>query len=258
MTCHAAVLRPGGRRAVLFDTGDGVTFERVVLPALREQATKVSDLLLSHPDSGHIGGSTVALDALRPQRVWLPVERARSPTYRAFLAAAPRDGRVVRVLEGGGSFECGPTARWEVVRVADQAAWDAVADDRCAVMRLHWCGWRILFTSDAGFATEKALLEQGADVSADVWVTGRHRTDPGFTAEFLAAVAPRLVVASHAEFPPEERLPADWRARLGACGIAWFHQGDSGAVTIRAEQGHLSAQGFVDGKRVDLTNPAAQ
>ena len=254
----AAVLRPGGRGAVLFDTGDGVSFERVVLPALRQRATTVDDLMLSHPDSGHIGGAAVALDALRPRRVWLPVERARSPAYRALVAEAPHDGREVRVLERGGGFACGPTARWEVVRVADPAAWDAVADDRCAVLRLHWCGWRILFTGDAGFVTEKALLDQGADVAAEVWVAGRHRTDPGFTAEFLAAVAPRLVVASHAEFPPEERLPADWRARLDGGGIAWFHQGESGAVTIRAEQGHLSAEGFVDGKRVELNQPVAK
>ena len=251
----AVVLRPADHGAVLFDTGDRVAFERVVLPAVRARGLAVEDLLLSHPDAGHIGGAPVALDALRPRRVWLPVDRARSPSFRAVLAGMARDGCEAGVLERGGWIDCGPTARWETLRVADPAGWDALADNRCAVLRLHWCGWRILFTNDSGFVTEKEMLESGVDVASDVWVTGRHRTDPGFTGEFLAAVAPRLVIATHAGFPQEERLPDDWRARLDARGIAWFHQGDSGAVTLHAGEKLLTAEGFVDGKRVELTKP---
>lgn len=248
----AVTFRPGGRGALLLDTGGAAAFERVVLPALRARGSGVEDLVLSHPDSGHIGGSVVALDALRPRRVWLPVERARSPSFRAFVDRATADGLRVSLLADQGLIGCGPGARWEVVRVADPVAWDALADNRCAVLRLHWHGWRILFTGDAGFLTEKLLLGKGADVAADVWVTGRHRMDPGGTAEFVAAVAPRVVVATHAAFPPEERVPEPWRAGLESRGIEVFHQGDCGAVTLRADALRLTAAGFVNGKKVEL------
>jgi beta-lactamase superfamily II metal-dependent hydrolase len=248
----AVSFRAAGGRPWLLDSGDAAAFERVVCPALRNAGGRPAGMILSHPDSGHLGGAVTALDALRPDAVWLPVERARSPAYRQLQQLVPRDGRRVALLAAGGVIPAGEDAWWEVIHVADARAWDAMADDRCAIMRLHWRGWRILFTSDAGFLTETTLVEKPADVAADVWVTGRHRADPGGSTRFLTAVAPRVIVASHADFPASEQVPPAWRADLEAHGIALFHQGESGAVIIRAEADRLSLEGFLDHRRLEL------
>ncbi|HEX7261807.1 MAG TPA: hypothetical protein VF258_08340, partial [Luteolibacter sp.] len=121
------------------------------------------------------------------------------------------------------------------------------ADDRVAIFRLHWRGWKLLFTSDAGMDTERQMLDARKDLSADVIIAGHHRGDASLSDPFLDAVNPQAIVASHAEFPPEERLSPEsvkyWRSR----GVHVIHQGEAGGVTMRVDAaGNLQLEGFAD------------
>ncbi len=249
----ATLLDPGDGRATLLDCGDQWSARQSLLPALRAAGRDLTTLVVSHPDGGHLGGAATLCRADPPALVLLPVARARSPGFRRLLEAAPAAGATLALLRPGQSLPAPPAARWEVVHLADPADDDALADDRCAVLRLHWHGWRILFTGDTGFRGERVLLESGADLAADVLVIGRHRSDPGATAPFLARVGARVVIASHARFPPEERLDARLRARLAAGGARVFGQGETGAVILTADPARLHVRGFLDGSQAELT-----
>ena len=115
-----------------------------------------------------------------------------------------------------------------------------------AIFRLHWRGWKILLTSDAGMGTELRLLDAGTDVSADVIVAGRNRTDITLCDRFIDAVNPRAIVASHPPYPESERLPptsvAYWRSR----GIHVIDQAEAGGVTLGVDgNGALAIEGFL-------------
>jgi len=129
----------------------------------------------------------------------------------------------------------------------------AVADDRVAIYRLHWRGRRVLFVNDAGWKTERRLLDAGLDLRADVLVAGRHRTDGSLGDEFLAAVSPRAIIAGDAGFPPEERLDPAKASRWRQLGIAVFDQRETGGVTIRPDEDQLRIEGFLNGQTVKLS-----
>lgn len=248
----AACLHDGGS-SVLFDTGHRPGFRRIVLPSLRHMALRPESLVLSHPDGGHLGGGVEALDALPVRQVLLPVERARSQSFRALQEAAGLRGIATTRGEAGQSFGISSDARLEILHEPDPHDFQAVADERVMVVRLHWKGWRILFLSDAGLRTERAMLESGRDLAADVIVAGRHRQDATMGDAFLRAVKPRAIVAGHADFPPEERVPAAWQAACENAGIRVFHQGRTGGVTlVPGEDGTLVIRGFVDGAELVL------
>jgi beta-lactamase superfamily II metal-dependent hydrolase len=130
--------------------------------------------------------------------------------------------------------------------------WNRLADERVMVVRLYWDGWRILFVSDAGWATERAMLEAGIDVGADVIVAGRHVHDASLGENFLRASGARAVIASHADFPVSEQVPGRWRRSTEAAGVAVFHQGESGAVVVSRDGDTLVLRGWVDGREVVL------
>lgn len=248
----AACFDPGDGRAVLFDCGDEWSLRQTVLPALRSASRDLTTLILSHPDAGHLGGAATLCRADPPGRVFLPVAHARSPAFQRLLAAAPTAGARLDLLDLRTPVDCGPHARLVTLQLADPAESDALADDRCAVLRLDWHGWRILFLGDCGFRTERRLLEAGTDLAADVLVLGRHRTDPGASPPFLERVAPRIVIASHDDFPPEERLDPMLRARLAARGARVFGQGETGAVIVTASPDQLQVRGFLDGSQAEI------
>jgi ComEC/Rec2-related protein len=243
---------PGDGQVFLFDCGDRWGFRHTVFPSLRRTGREVAAVLLSHPDSGHVGGALDLLGLAPPKRMFLPVLRARSPSFRKLVRRARAAGCRVSLMRAGQTIPCGENAWWEVLWTADPGERDALADDRCAVLRLHWHGWKILFLSDTGFGGERRLLESGIDLGADVLVVNRHRDDPGGTAEFLEAVAAKAVVASDDPFPPEERLGQDMKKRFGLGGARVLSLGDTGAVILTATSEQLVLSGFLNHERMKL------
>jgi competence protein ComEC len=243
----AACFSGGDGGAVLFDCADRYSFKRRVAPSLRRLGVAPDSVVLSHPDGGHLGGGAVVWEILPIRQVLLPVESSRSPAYRAWLKDAPAAGIKTIQAKDLQNLPLPDGAHLEVLRVPDPRSQNALADDRVAMFRLHWRGWKLLFTSDAGMGTELEMLDAHLNVSADVIIAGRHQSDATLCDRFIDAVNPQAIVASHADFPPEERLnPATvtyWRSR----GITVVHQGEAGGVTLRVDAaGNLRVEGFAD------------
>jgi len=250
-----AVCFAGENGAVLLDVGDGPGFRRRVVSSLRTLGIEPDSVVLSHPDGGHVGAGEVALEAFPIRQVLLPVERARSKGYQYWLKA---EGLRKIFARPGERLPMPDGAELEVLFAPDPMAWDAVADDRVAIYRLHWRGWRVLFVSDAGWKAERHLLDLGVDLRADILIAGRHRHDLSLDDAFVAAVAPRVILASNAAFPPEERLDPAKAARWRELGIAVFDQRETGGVTIRPEEGKLKLEGFLNGQSVEFQPPSSK
>ncbi|MEM1084268.1 MAG: ComEC/Rec2 family competence protein [Verrucomicrobiota bacterium] len=242
----------GKSECLLIDGGSRRGFERVVMPSLREMALRPGRMVATHPDGGHVGGLVEAVDAFPIREAMLPVLRAKGRNFRDLMEAC--EGRQVRVIRGrmGQDYPLGEAAGLEVLREPDAWNWNDVADERVMPVRLEWYGWRILFMGDAGWATERAMMESGVDLQADVIVAGRHLHDASLGSQFLEATGARVIIASHADFPTVERVPETWRRACETRGIRVFHQGESGAVTVTADAGSMTLLGFVDGRELRL------
>jgi len=232
--------------AVLIDCGDPGGFRHRIAPALRDLGIVPDAVVLTHPDGRHVGGAAPVWQTFPIRQALLPVERARSPGYRAWLEQAPVRRLHMDRLAPGAMLPLPDGASLEVLHAPDPSAVNAVADDRVAILRLHWRGWRILITSDAGTDAEIELLESRTDLTADVIVAGRHATSSSLADRFIAAVAPRAIVATHADFPEGERLPDDDVAYWESSGIAVFDTSKTGAVTLAIDaRGQLVLDGFL-------------
>jgi len=203
--------------------------------------------VLSHADGGHVGGGAELLQTAKIRQVVMPVEKARSSLYKVWQTGAPAAGAKLLTARDGMRLPFPAGAELEVVSAPDPAGKDGVADDRVAIYRLHWQGWRILLVNDAGEKTERRLLEAGTDLKADVLIAGHHRTDLSLSDDFIKAIAPKAIIASNSVFPVSEHLDpgkvAWWREQ----GIEVFDQRESGGVTVRVESdGVLVIEGFAN------------
>lgn len=219
----------------LLDCGGRRHFTRTVRPHLvRSGVNALDGVFLTHHDSGHTGADDLL-----------------APLFRPALA-----------LYGPGEiFSLGgrPVQRGDVIPLGGEClahvlfpppGWiSGPGDDRCVVLRLECRGRRVLFMSDAGFITEKALLESGDDLRADVLVKGRHDSDFSGLPEFLNAVQPQAVVFTNCRFPSTERVSAEWVRRVQAKGIEIFDQDTEGGVIIRMAEGALELRGWFSGRK---------
>lgn len=242
----AACLSDGKGAAVLLDCGGRKSFEYLLAPSLRKLGVTPDSVVISHPDGGHLGGGPAVWEQFPIRQALLPVMRSRSPSFRAWHDQAPRDGIRIHQAAATSTLALPDGAMLEVLHSPDPLAVNSLADDRVAIFRLHWRGWKILLTSDAGMGTEQRLLDALTDVSADVIIAGRHRTDLTLCDRFLDAVNPRAIIASNSLHPEGEAVPpaaiAYWKSR----GIRVIDQRESGGVTLRVdEDGSLRIEGFL-------------
>lgn len=242
----AACFTDGKGAAVLIDCGGRQSFDFVLAASLQRLRIMPDSVVLSHPDGGHLGGGPPVWETFPIRQALLPVKRSRSPGFRAWIEQAPQNGVQIHQAVAKDRLAMPDGATLEILHAPDPHAYNALADDRVAVFRLHWRGWKILFTSDTGMGTELRLLDNQTDVSADVIIAGRHRTDITLCDDFLDAVNPRAIIASNKSYPEGEAVPpgaiAYWKSR----GIHVIDQAESGAVTLRVDEaGNLRIEGFL-------------
>jgi competence protein ComEC len=126
----------------------------------------------------------------------------------------------------------------------------ATADDQALVIRfvIPRPGTSVLFMSDAGVETERALLTSQPDLQSDILVKGQHHSGISGSPQFLDAVRPRLIIATSAEFPQHERISEDWAEQLRSRGIKLFRQDETGAVALTFSSDGWSARAHTTGE----------
>ncbi len=243
----AAIHIRSGDADWLVDCGNVRDYDNTLLPFLRSRGVnRLDGLVLTHGDSSHVGAASSVFNDFRPRWIADTIPGDRSPARRDVHArlAAANFGR--RYLQRGDEIAIGKNA---VLRVLFPPAkiTRSLADDKALVCRVESAGLRVLLMSDAGFSTERWLLENEPDLRADVVVSGWHSRDISGTPDFLSRVNPVTAVCSLPPFgTPAERM-AEWEKNVHALGAESFQQVRCGAVRIEMRQGNgLTVQTYLD------------
>ena len=243
---HVLVVDAGPRYASGEDAGS-----QVIAPALWHQGiNRIDGLVLSHDDLDHTGGAATLIASHRP--AWLLTSLAGGPPGRL-----SETGQQV-LWQAAKTLRCtaGQTWTWDgvVFRVlhppGHQYAHSGYADnDRSCVIRVDAAGGSALLAGDVERLAEMSLQERDMPLRTSVLVAPHHGSSSSSTADFLAAVQPRLVVipVGHRNrygHPHPETLA---RYRDGGAQIARIDR--SGAVTVR-----LGPQGLLTTLEINV-NP---
>jgi len=238
-----------GRRTMLIDGGGlaGSPFdvgERVVSPVLwRKGIRRIDHVVLTHAHPDHLDGLIAVARNFAIGEFWEGTPAPRQGTYgeltQTLRLRTPRRrlGRGSRFAMGAVSIEIlhPPPAR-------DNAAPAAPSNERSLVIRLAIGEASVLLMGDAGPEAERALLDSGLDLHCDVLKAGHHGSAASTSADFLAAVRPRLVLVSSGEgntygFPSPAFLE---RCRLAGAAVARTDL--DGAIEIRTDGRTMSVR----------------
>jgi competence protein ComEC len=216
----------------LIDCGHVQPFKRTVLPYLRSRGIdEIAGIILTHGDAQHIGGATSALKELRPASWWDGSLKDRSQTRRKLHQELAERGIGKRFLRRSEYVTLGLDCRLDVL-FPPAGYTRSVADDKALVLRLTVGDSRVLFMSDAGFATETWLIENEPDLRADVLVKGWHSKDVSGGIDFITRVAPKVVIAAAPNFGTRPERIQQWAESLRNRGTRVLLQEEVGGVRL--------------------------
>jgi|APTNR8051073442_1049403.scaffolds.fasta_scaffold02746_2 competence protein ComEC len=262
----ASHLRMAGSDWML-DVGDKENFTGVVAPYLRSQGVdRLKGLFLSHNDVRHIGGVEAALAFGRAEFVAVPgLEPWRYDTRRSGMrhlleeVLPLRPQHEHRRLWRGDVIELAPSGGLSgraVVLYPSPEDFQDAADDRSLVVRFEFGRWKVLWCNDAGFVTEKKLMERREELRCHVVLRDQNRDPLCAQPEFLLATQARVIVTNNTPRFIEERMPSHLAAFCETHGIVLIPTYDVGSVRLAVEAEELKISTFLGGNDVEtLTDP---
>ncbi|MCC6848473.1 MAG: DNA internalization-related competence protein ComEC/Rec2 [Deltaproteobacteria bacterium] len=216
----------GGGLAGDFDPG-----ARVVAPFLRgRKIARIEALVLSHPQFDHYGGLAHLAGAFRARELWWNGMRGQGVRFAALERALAAAGTRSVVLRRGMAWSSGGGVVVEVLHPEDPRGLGS--NDASLVLRLRFGATAVLFTGDVEAAAEHAMLAARVELRSDVLKVPHHGSATSSSADFVAAVAPRIAVVSSGaanRFGFPARAVVD---RLAAAGAGQWNTAEHGALRV--------------------------
>jgi competence protein ComEC len=227
---HTLVYDSGPRYGPESDAG-----HRVLVPLLRALDEKVDTLVLSHSDIDHTGGAAAVL-AMQPQ---------------AALLSSLKDNHELQALRRSTRCTAGQRWQWDGVdfQVLQPFAADYDAQNKpnamSCVLRISNGQRTALLAGDLERPQELRLVDQHADLRADILLVPHHGSKTSSSDEFLDAVRPSVALVQagyrnrfgHPAPPVMERYFQHGIAVVDSphCGAALWQSADGVAVTCQRE-----------------------
>lgn len=181
--------------AMLIDCGGDSQGTKIQNYLQKQGVTKLDYLVLTHPDSDHIGGAPVIIEKFDVDTVFMSDFEKDNKTYRKLIQALDDKNVFWSVPEVGSAWQLGQA---QFTILAPNRFYDDPNNASVALVVDNGEN-SFLFTGDAESEAEMDILENGLDVRADVYQAGHHGSRSSSDAAFLDAVNAEAVVISCGE-----------------------------------------------------------
>jgi beta-lactamase superfamily II metal-dependent hydrolase len=118
-------------------------------------------------------------------------------------------------------------------------------------------GWTFLHLSELGEEGQKALLESGAALNADIVIAGMPERGEPLSDALLESVQPKVIIMGTAEYPFTAQGSPSLRERLRAADVETYYINEEQAVTITVNPAGCSIRSM-RGRRTELQKKAKE
>lgn len=231
-----------GEHSMLIDAGDDSKGTAIQNYLKKQGIEKLDYLVLTHPDSDHIGGAPVIITKFEIKKVFVSNYEKDNKSYQKLIQALDDKRLKYTTPRVGAKFNLGTAT---ITILAPNKEYDNPNDASLALVIQNGDN-KCIFTGDAGEKAEQDILDNGLDISADIYHVGHHGSKTSSSKEFLKAIAPKYAVISCAEGNSYGHPHAETLDNLRSSGVKVYRTDEAGSIVVTA-----------DGKNITFSVPAS-
>lgn len=181
-----------GEDVLIYDGGERDTSSKVVA-YLKEQGVKEIDYMISsHYDSDHVSGLIGCLRSFKVKNVIGSDYEHDSNLYRSFMEAVEEEGLRMQYPEVGTEYAFGDA----VITILSPEEIEKDSNANSVAIKLSYDDMDFIFTGDADYNSEKAMVASGINLDCEVLSAGHHGSSTSNSSLFLEKTNPYYVVIS--------------------------------------------------------------
>ena len=230
-------------QSLLIDTADESKGTAIQSYLRKQNIEKLDYLILTHPDSDHIGGAPVIITKFGIENIFMSNYEKDNLTYEKLIQAMDYKRFKFSTPAAGSQFQLGAAT---ITILAPCKSYDNPNDASVALMVQNGDN-KFLFTGDATNEAETDILESHADISADVYKVGHHGSKTSTSADFFHAVHPQYAVISCGEGNSYGHPHAQTLNTLLTSGVEVYRTDEDGTIVAVS-----------DGKTITFNVPASK
>jgi len=185
-------------RTMLIDAGNNNDGDVIVDYLNSLKIVTLDYVVCTHPHEDHIGGMKDIIENFDIGQLYLPkFSEADTPTtkvYEKLLKSAIDSGLSITTAVAGLPILSEPGL--DIHMVAPNSTDYGDLNEYSAVVYLKYNDTVALFMGDAGFTSEKEIMQNGYDINADILKVGHHGSSTASSKEFISAVSPETAIIS--------------------------------------------------------------
>ena len=218
----SAVLVQSGVHFMLIDGGDSDASSKVVSYLKRQKVKKLDYVVVSHYDSDHLNGVVGALNVFKVKRVIAPAYTADSRVYESYCNIIAQKKIATTRPKAGKKYKLGK-ARFTILAPNSSGYVD---ENNYSINGKN----RFVITGDAETESEYEMVENGQNLSCDVYMAGHHGSANSSSEKLLQAMKPKYTVISCGADNNYGHPAQSAMSRLKAIGTKIFRTDAQGTI----------------------------
>lgn len=227
-----STLIKAGDHAMLIDAGDNSEGTAVQSYLNSQDVEKLDYVIGTHPDADHIGGLDVVIYKFDCKKVFMPDITSDTKTYDDVMQALRSKNQKSQAPKLGKTYSLGDASFTVIAPVKE---YGEETNNWSIGILLQYGENRFLFTGDAAKQAEDDMLEQGEDISADVYKASHHGSKTGSSEDFLDKVNPTYAVISCGEGNKYGHPSAQTLNNFRSRGIKTFRTDNQGTIVAYSD-----------------------
>lgn len=231
-----------GGESMLIDAGDTDKGTTVQLYLKKQGVKTLKYLVLTHPDSDHIGGAPVIITKYNIGSAYVSNFKKTTKAYDNVVQAFKYKSITPTTPKVGSQVTLGTAT---ITFLAPNRTYDTPNNSSIALL-VQDGSKRFLFTGDAEEKAESDIVDTGINIKADVYQVGHHGSSTASSDKLLNAVQPTAAVISCGEGNKYGHPHSETLTKFRSRGIATYRTDEEGSIVA-----------VTDGKTISWSVPAS-